>query len=326
MRESHTEEDMDFFFKLGFETLKTNRRSIYDNLVKDNPGKSDDEMFEVFRKENEEYFDFSAPTAKVFIAEHDDGRHGGYLWMGMRNSEDPWDVQTPLWIYDIVVSPEFRGEGVGKQLMLKAEEYARELDLNIGLFVHSDNESAIALYEETSYVVKVVPISRKLDQDCSGPAISSQFLITEEQEANRDLVREAGIHTFRRKVLFSHDAEPEQIRELYERYLGRYLSDPEKHLRLVALTDNEELAGSVWVGISGFNEKIAMIFELLICQKTGTDELGDALICSAERWAKKMGYVSMYVLLHSEDDVSLEKFRSMGYNVPGFFMERRLVQ
>lgn len=317
---------MDFFFKLGFETLKTNRKSIYDKLVVDNPGKSDDEMYEIFRKENEDYFDFKAPTSRVFIAECDDGRRCGYLWMGMRNSEDPWDVQTPLWIYDIVVALEFRGHGLGIELMLKAEEFARGLDLNIGLFVHSDNESAIGLYEKTGYVVKIVPISRRLDQGYSVQPVSSQFMIREEQEMDNNLVREAGSQVFSRKVLFSHNTRLEPIKELYEDYVGKYEDDSERNLRLVALTDKDELAGSVWTGVSEFNEKVAMIFELVILKETGTDELGEALVYSAERWAKKSGYVSMYMLLHSEDDMSLEQFRSMGYNVPGFFMEKRLVQ
>ena len=326
VRESQSEEDMDFFFKLGFETLKTNRKSIYDKLVVDNTGKSDDELYEIFRKENEEYFDFSAPNARVFIAEHDDGRRCGYLWMGMRNSEDPWDMQTPLWIYDIVVTPEFRGYGLGVQLMLKAEEYARELDLNIGLFVHSDNESAIALYKKTGYAVKVVPISRRLDQGYSVPQVSSQFTIREEQKSDSSLVREAGIQRFSRKVLFSHNTKIEPIKELYEDYVGKYDSDSEKHQRLIALTDKDELAGSVWTGVSEFNERVAMIFELVILKETGTDELGEVLVYSAEKWAKKSGYVSMYMLLHSEDDISLEQFRSLGYNIPGYFMEKRLVQ
>jgi ribosomal protein S18 acetylase RimI-like enzyme len=326
VRESQSEEDMDFFFELGFETLKINRKSIYDKLVVDNPGKSDDEMYRIFRKENEKYFDFSAPTARFFIAERDDGRRCGYLWMGMRNSEDPWDMQTPLWIYDIVVAPEFRGYGLGVQLMLKAEEYARGLDLNIGLFVHSDNESAIALYEKTGYVVKIVPISRRLDQCYSVPSVSSQFRIREEQKSDSNLVREAGIQVFSRKVLFSQNTKLEPIKELYEDYLGKYEDASERHQRFVALTDNEELVGSVWTGVSGFNEKVAMIFELVILKETGNDGLGAALVYSAEKWAKRSGYVSMYMLLHSEDDMSLELFRSMGYNIPGFFMEKRLVQ
>ena len=326
VRESQSEEDMDFFFRLGFETLKTHRKSIYDKLVEDNPGKSDDEMLEIYRKENEEYFDFNAATARVFIVERDDEKRCGYLWMGMRNSEDPWDIQTPLWIYDIVVAPGFRGHGLGKQLMRKAEDFAIELNRNIGLFVHSDNESAIALYKNTGYLTKVVPISKRLDQNYTVPSSSSPFLIRNEDRADSNLVREIGFQRFKKKVHFSQDVEIEQVKELYEKYLNVYTEDSEKHLRLIALTKKQKLAGSLWVGISHFNENVAMIFELSIVQETGTEDLGRSLIYSAEKWAKRSGYVSLYILLHSVDDVSLDTFRSMNYKIPGYFMEKKIIQ
>ena len=326
MKQTQSKEDMDFFFKLGFETLKTLRKSVYDKLVEDNPGKSEDEMFEIYRKENEEYFDFSAPTARVFIAEQDDGKRCGYLWMGMRKSQDSWDIQTPLWIYDIVVTPESQGNGLGRQLMKKAEEFAFELNHNIGLFVHSDNESAIALYEKTGYRMKIVPISKRVDQDYSVPPINSKFLIRKEEKADRNSVRMVGLQRFRRRVLFSQDIENEIIEKRYEDYLSKYNNDSKMHLRLVAFTDNEKLVGSAWVGVSGFSEKVVMIYELSIVTQNGTDDLGEALVYSIEKWAKNSGYSTVYILLHSEDDMSLEAFRTMNYTIPGFFMERRIIQ
>lgn len=41
-----------------------------------------------------DYFDFSNPKSKVFIAELDNGVRCGYLWMGTRNSRDAWDVEN----------------------------------------------------------------------------------------------------------------------------------------------------------------------------------------------------------------------------------------
>ncbi len=283
-------------------------------------------MLEIHRKGNEEYFDFSAPTARVFIAEHDDGKRCGYLWMGMRKSQDFWDIQTPLWIYDIVVAPESRGNGLGRQLMKKAEEFAFELNHNIGLFVHSDNEGAIALYEKTGYRMKIVPISKRVDQDYSIPPINSKFLIREEVKVDRNSVRMVGLQRFRRRVLFSQDVENEIIEKRYEDYLSKYNNDSKMHLRLIAFTDNEELVGSAWVGVSGFSEKVVMIYELSIVTQNGTDDLGEALVYSIEKWTKNSGYSTVYILLHSEDDMSLEAFRTMNYTIPGFFMERRIIQ
>lgn len=108
-------EDWDFFFKLSYETLKVLRKFMYDPLVKDNPDASDEEIAKLHRKETEEFFDFSKPDARVFIAENDDRVRCGYLWMGIRNSKDVWDTESPQWIYDIVVDPKFQGSGLGKK-------------------------------------------------------------------------------------------------------------------------------------------------------------------------------------------------------------------
>ena len=136
---SAEKDDWDFFFKLSYETLKTLRKNIYDNLIEDNLGKSDEELEKLNREEMENYFDFSDSTSRVFIVKHENGTRCGYLWMGLRNSEDPWDIQRPQWIYDIVVVPEFYGNGLGRMLMTAAEEFSKELNLNIAITSPSIN-------------------------------------------------------------------------------------------------------------------------------------------------------------------------------------------
>lgn len=315
-------EDMDFFFNLSFETLKALRKNVYDKLVEDNPEKSDDDMLKLYREEMEGYFDFDDPTSRVFIMKREDSMRCGYLWMGLRNSEDPWDIQRPQWIYDIVVAPEFQGHGLGKMLMKSAEEYSKELNRNIGLFVHADNEHAIALYDKTGYRVKVIPISKRLTQEFTAPKNSSKLLIRNEQESEE--VRRFELERFKRKVLFSQDAEDEKIENMYKEYLGKYIADSKNHLRLEAISEEDTLVGSVWTGVSDFNDQIAMIYNLSIISQSANDDLYKVLVQSVEKWAKESGYSTLYTLLHSEDDMDAEMFKSMGYTVPGFFMEKKL--
>jgi len=315
-------EDLDFFFSLSYETLKALRKNIYDKLVEENCGKSDDEIRKLHREEMEEHFDFDSPTSRVFIVKREDGIRCGYLWMGLRNSEDPWDIQRPQWIYDIVVAPEFQGHGLGKMLMKSAEEFSKELNRNIGLFVHADNEHAIALYNKTGYRVKVIPISKRLTQEFTAPKNGSKLLIRNEQESED--VRRFELERFKRKVLFSQEAEDEKINSMYEGYLGKYVDDSKNHLRLEVISKNDTLVGSVWAGVSDFNDKIAMIYNLSIISQSVNDDLFKALIHSVEKWAKESGYSTLYTLLHSEDDIDAEMFKSMGYTVPGFFMEKKL--
>ncbi len=165
--QAKNEDDWNFFYKLSYETLKLLRKSMYDQLVNGNPNKSDDELLAANKKEMEEYCDFEDPKSRVFIATEDSGVRCGYLWMSERNSEDTWDFRKPQWIYDIVVDPKFRGNGLGKMLMEKAEEFAQEMNRDIGLFVHEDNTSAINLYKKEDYFVKCIPMSKKVSEEIS---------------------------------------------------------------------------------------------------------------------------------------------------------------
>ncbi|MFX1367234.1 MAG: GNAT family N-acetyltransferase [Promethearchaeota archaeon] len=325
VRTAQGKDDMDFFFKLGFETLKTLRESYYNRLLEDNPGKSDDELLLAYRKENEDYCDFNSPETRVFIAEAKDRVRCGYLWTGKRNSRDPWDLQEPQWIYDIVVVPAFQGQGLGKKLMAKAEEFAIERNRNIGLFVHADNSRALALYERTGYLVRVVPISRKLDAEESESGLIEEFLIEKEEESERGLVRESEYQRFRRKVEFSRHADDEDVNRLFDEHSSKYIETPEKHLRLIGLTGTGELAGLIWAGISEFNEKIVSIYELLVDTTHKRNELAKILEHSAGKWARSLECSALYILLHAKDDFDLDFFKSIGYSVPGYFMEKRLI-
>jgi len=325
-RRAQSKEDMDFFFKLSFDTMMAteNRRRFYDEMIRNNPDASEDEIFELHRKEVEEYFDFTSPSARVFIVETNDGEHCGYLWMGLRNSEDIWDLEQSQWIYDIVVSPEFQGKGLGKLLLQQAENFAHELNVNIGLFVHADNDSAIALYNRTGYRVKVIPISKKLERSNHEIIHSDSFLVRKEQVAESNPVQKIEFERFKRKIRFSLSTDEEVMKERYEEHVSKYTREPKKHQRLVALTKTGELAGSVWAGLSDFNEKVAMIYELSICSNFKNSTVGELLVNSVEKWAENEGFSTMYILLHSEDDLGVEFFTSKGYIVPGFFMEKRL--
>ncbi len=325
-RRAESKEDMDFFFKLSFDTMMAteNRRSFYGEMIKNRPDASDDEIFELHRKEVEEYFDFTSPSARVLLVETNDGEYCGYLWMGPRNSEDIWDLERPQWIYDIVVSPEFQSRGLGKLLLQQAEDFARELNVNIGLFVHADNASALALYNRTGYRIKVIPISRKLERGNQEIIHGDGFLVRKEQVDESNPVQKIEFERFKRKVRFSLDADDEVMKKRYEEHVSKYAKEPEKHQRLVALTNTSELAGSVWAGPSGFNEKVVMIYELSICSNFSDSSVSELLISSIEKWAKEEGFSTIYILLHSEDDLDVEFFRSKGFMVPGFFMEKRL--
>ncbi|TFF86300.1 GNAT family N-acetyltransferase [Candidatus Thorarchaeota archaeon] len=318
--EKRDREDMDFFFKLGFWAMKTHRRAMFEQIMRDHPDATDDEAFEIHKREATEYMDFSKPEVRIFVAS-EGGQRCGYLWIAPRNSEDMWDLEQPQWIYDIVVDPQFQGQGIGQQLMKVGEEYAKSLPSNVGLFVHSDNEPAISLYKKMQYSVKAVPVSKKVvDAESSE---GGSFIIRE-IEGLPQFLRDLEYDRFRKMVLFSANAEEEEVRERFERHLGRSEKVPGKYRRFAAFTNQDQFLGAVWVGPSGFHDDVAQIHSFVLGESKSGQEPDRFLVHRTEIWTKSAGFSTLYILLHSEDDLEIETLQSMGYSVPGFFMEKRL--
>ena len=101
-----------------------------------NREKWDKHMVEVFENISKR------KNSEIFIAE--DEQHGfiGYLFVG-----ESGDMMTGLsfgFIYDIFVEEKFRGRGIGKLLLEKAEDYCRSKGYSrIALMVPTANDSAI---------------------------------------------------------------------------------------------------------------------------------------------------------------------------------------
>jgi ribosomal protein S18 acetylase RimI-like enzyme len=98
-------------------------------------------------------------TDKIFVAEDESHPFLGYLWIGEGSN-----MMTGLkhgYVYDIFVTEEFRGKGIGGILLEKAESYCRERGYSrMLLMVSVSNQAAISLYgkmgfkEEQTYMAK----------------------------------------------------------------------------------------------------------------------------------------------------------------------------
>ena len=89
-------------------------------------------------------------TDRIFVAE--DGSHAflGYLWVGEGSNMMTGKKQG--FIYDIFVKREFRGRGVGRILLEKAQSFCREKGYSrILLRVSVNNANAIGLYNKMGF-------------------------------------------------------------------------------------------------------------------------------------------------------------------------------
>lgn len=67
------------------------------------------------------------------------------------------------YVYDVFVEEEFRGKGVGKLLLEKAEDYCRKSGYSrIALSVSATNNTAINLYRRTGYQPERIDMAKEI--------------------------------------------------------------------------------------------------------------------------------------------------------------------
>jgi len=99
---------------------------------------------------------------QIFIARDKHGDRVGFIWVGESRSGFTGVVQA--YILSIYVTDACRGQGLGRLLMVRAEEWAREKGFrSIGLSVAAHNVSAIALYEKLVYETETLRMFKDLD-------------------------------------------------------------------------------------------------------------------------------------------------------------------
>lgn len=100
------------------------------------------------------------PGHEVFDVVDDSGVAVGYLWIGPDTSGDA----ASWWIWDVLIEPEQRGRGLGREAMRLAEEHARAQGAHsIGLNVFAFNAAARGLYESLGYETASVRMRKRLD-------------------------------------------------------------------------------------------------------------------------------------------------------------------
>lgn len=85
---------------------------------------------------------------QLLFTAHEDDEEVGILWLGERTR----DGRPHIFVLDIEVAEEHRRRGLGREIMLVAEQEARRIGAeSIGLHVFGFNAGAIALYESLGY-------------------------------------------------------------------------------------------------------------------------------------------------------------------------------
>ena len=92
---------------------------------------------------------------------HLEGEPAGWLWLG-----PPPSGGTGVFVYDIEVDEARRGEGLGRAIMLAAEDLVRDAGYDrIGLNVFGWNHRAESLYRSLGYEVVSTQMRKKLGNE-----------------------------------------------------------------------------------------------------------------------------------------------------------------
>ncbi len=139
-------EDVAFFDKLNYESYVT--------TIKDVNQYTEEELrlkYEEFEKSDP--IDIKEPEHQIFLIENDEEKRAGLIWLAKR--EPFWRFEEKLiWIYNLHILQEFRGQGHARPLMIKAEEWSKKQGYRIiALHVIDINTAARGLYESLDYVL-----------------------------------------------------------------------------------------------------------------------------------------------------------------------------
>lgn len=127
----------------------------------------EDEQIRRFRRQNFQHLPMilEMPEGGVYVAKDERGRHIGHILL-LGNQVDTVTEVAQAWVYDVSVRREWWGKGVGRALMARGEQFARDLGMHyVGLGVTLNNERAVAFYEELGYSVERVQMIKRLSSE-----------------------------------------------------------------------------------------------------------------------------------------------------------------
>ena len=106
---------------------------------------------------------------EIFVAENKNHVFLGYQWVGEGNNMITG--KKCGYVYDIFVRKEFRGKGIGKTLLEKAESFSREKGYSrIRLMVSASNEVATKLYDKMAFKAEQIHMGKMLNQRDAAPS------------------------------------------------------------------------------------------------------------------------------------------------------------
>jgi GNAT superfamily N-acetyltransferase len=315
IRKANFEDDFENYYRLCFPLFK---EKFYSN--------SDEAEEELFKKHRDELkeIDFDDESHCLFVAHNKDDEFSGAVWVGMREQGDIWDApkELPAWIYDLEVDPKFRGQGLGKQLMLQAENWAIEKGIpRIGLHTSEDLVAAIKLYRSLNYedfsLILRKQISKAKDQH-----IETKFDIKAlEKDDDLSEYYALRLESFRTLISDGENLTADEIVDQYPRFKPKPDFDDSKKQVFIATYERLSFAGLIY----GQKEPdAAWIGDIQVIIEYKKKDINRLLLNRFEQWAKSEEYHEIAIFLNVKRDDILDLLQLNGYRKTNYFMDKQL--
>ncbi len=131
--------DLDTFLQLGAVTCSS---------LHGRPNLTKSELFNKFQGFVKEFA--FRPESEIWVAHSSASNYLGHLWL--YNTSNRFNGNKELWVWDVSVLPEQRGQGIGKILIEYSRKRAKELECEeLWLLVAENNEVALSLYSSVGF-------------------------------------------------------------------------------------------------------------------------------------------------------------------------------
>jgi len=269
--------------------------------------------------------DFTAPQRELFIAETADGSFAGVVWVATREQGDPWDRvdQLPAWVYDLEVVPEHRRKGIGKALMLVAEQWARDNGhREIGLHTTTAQPGAEKLYRQLGYGDDGLVLSKRITPG-QHPTPIAGINVRPWQPGDSEEVL-APLWRIRRatfEALTAHDG-PERVAAWYPRFRPALPVEQPGYFTLIAEAPAQHTCVGGIVGRS--TETALWVVDLGVAPEWRRRGVGRTLMAAlaALPVLPPPGEIKMF--LNASCAAAISLLRSMGYSATDFYMRKPL--
>ncbi len=318
IRRAETSQDFEDYYAISFSLFK---RFFYKGSTE-----PDEVLFERHRSELQE-IDFDDPNRCLYVAHNERGVFAGALWVGVREEGFVWDLpeEIPAWVYDVEVVPASRGQGLGRQLMLQAEEWTREKGIKtIGLHTSHDLDIALHLYRSMGYKETSIILRKAIVGDVALPATP---FTTRVPSVNEDLseYHRMRLESFRELVTGGAALSGEDVRERYPRFKAAFdLTDPTRRAYLAETTDGKFAGFILAVLQQKGEEKRVWLLDLQVKPQFRRRRLGTLLLKLIENWSHAQGSNSVQMFLNVHFQGAVKLLQSMEFETTNFYMEKAL--